>query len=418
MAAAQSSTYKLLRDLWPQKAIYDELYKASPTLGMLKKDTSFYESHRFIDVGYGAPQGVGPDFGIAKAAKTASKTAEFSITPVSYYGMFSLSGRLMRQSKGDKAVIVKPLARESRNVITQWKRDMSRYIFGNGGGALARMTSGSAPTTSATVTLNDTNTNRAIEQGMTLQTSATDGTSGSVKSGSVTVASVVRNLDGNSTVTVDQATWAAGISGPAASDYIFRAGAFGGVLTGFEGWNPASDPTSTSFFGVDRTPDVQRLGGLRIACAGKTPREAALRSARMVADVGGTPDTYILSTTDWESLQLELQSAGTLKYAQVPSSPIGKFNFGLKYDAIQLMGPVGPISVVSDADATVGVGRMLSLDTWTLASTGELVSIIEGGAGPGGMMMEESSDAFESRLVGDFQLYCEAPGLNGRVALT
>ena len=123
MAAAQASTYKLLRDLWPQKAIYDELYRASPTLGILKKDTSFYESHRFIDVGYGAPQGVGPDFGIAKAAKTASKTAEFSIVAATYYGLFSLSGRLMRQSKGDKAVIVKPLARESKNVITQWKRD-------------------------------------------------------------------------------------------------------------------------------------------------------------------------------------------------------------------------------------------------------------------------------------------------------
>lgn len=416
MAAASSSTYKLLRDLWPQKAIYDELYKASPTLGILKKDTSFYESHRFIDVGYGAPQGVGPNFGIAKAAKTASKAAEFSITAVTYYGLFSLEGRLMRQSKGDKAVIVKPLARESRNVITQWKRDLSRYIHGNGGGALGQITAGSTLTT-ATVTLVDTNTNRFIEQGMTLNTSTADGTSGSVKAGSVTVKSIVRNLDSTSTITVDQASWVAGIPTAAASDYIFRAGAFGAVLTGFDGWNPASDPGATLFFGVDRTPDVQRLGGIRVDARGKSPREAALRAARIVADVGGMPDTYILSTTDWEALQLELQSAGTLKYTQVPSAPLGKFNFGLKYDAIQIMGPTGPINVITDPDATVGVGRMLSLDTWTLASTGELVSIIEGGAGPGGMMMEDASDAFESRLVGDFQLYCEAPGLNARVAL-
>ncbi len=415
MAAAQSSTYKLLRDLWPQKSIYDELYKASPTLGILKKDTSFYESHRFIDVGYGAPQGVGPDFAIAKAAKTASKTAEFSITASTYYGLFSLSGRLMRQSKGDKAVIVKPLARESRNVITQWKRDLSRYIHGNGGGALGQIT---GTTSTATMSLVDTNTNRFVEQGMTLQSSSTDGTTGSVNAGSVTVKSVVRNLDGTSSITVDQASWLAGIPGCVTADYIFRAGAFNAVLTGFEGWNPSADPGATSFFGVDRTPDVQRLGGIRVAAAGKTPREAALRAARMVADVGGSPDTYILSTTDWESLQLELQSAGTLKYSQVPSASLGKFNFGLKYDAIQIMGPTGPINVLTDADATVGVGRMLTLDTWTLASTGELVSIIEGGAGPGGMMMEDASDAFESRLVGDFQLYCEAPGLNARVALT
>ena len=322
----------------------------------------------------------------------------------------------MRQSKGDKAVIVKPLARESRNVITQWKRDLSRYIHGNGGGSLAQI-SATSNTATATVTLADTNTNRFIEQGMTLNSSSTDGTTGSVNAGSVTVKSIVRNLDATSTVTVDQATWVAGIPACAASDFLFRSGAFNAVITGFEGWNPSADPTSTAFFGVDRTPDVQRLGGIRVNAVGKSPREAALRAARMTADVGGTPDTYILSTTDWEALQLELQSAGTLKYTQVPSSPLGKFNFGLKYEAIQIMGPMGPISVITDPDATVGVGRMLSLDTWTLASTGELVSIIEGGAGPGGMMMEDASDAFESRLVGDFQLYCEAPGLNARVKL-
>lgn len=416
MAAASSNAYKLLRDLWPQKAIYDELYKSSPTLGILKKDTSFYETHRFIDVGYGAPQGVGPNFAVAKNAKTASKTAEFSITAVTYYGLFSLDGRLMRQAKSDKAVIVKPLARESRNVITQWKRDLSRYIHGNGGGALAQISAGSDVTT-ATITLADTNTNRFIEQGMTLQSSSSDGTSGSVNVGTVSVKSVVRNLDGSSTVTVNEASWQAGIPGCAAGDYIFRAGVFGNVVTGFEGWNPATDPTSTLFFAVDRSPDPQRLGGIRVDATGKSPREAALRAARMVADVGGSPDTYILSTTDWEALQLELQSAGTLKYSQVPASPLGKFNFGLKYDAIQLMGPTGPINVITDPDATVGVGRMLTLDTWTLASTGELVSIIEGGAGPGGMMMEDASDSFESRLVGDYQLYCEAPGLNARVKL-
>ncbi len=415
MAAAQSSTYKLLRDLWPQKAIYDELLKASPVLGIIKKDTSFYEPHRFIDVGYGAPQGVGPDFAIAKAGKTASKTKEFSITAVTMYGLFSLSGRLMRQSKGDKAMIVKPLARESKNVITQFKRDLSRYLHGNGGGALAQIT---GTVTTATMSLVDTNTNRFIEQGATLQSSSTDGTSGAVNAGSVTVASVVRNLDGTSSITVDQASWRTGIPAVATADYVFRAGAFGAVLTGFEGWNPSADPGATSFFGVDRTADVQRLGGVRVACAGKSPREAALRSARILTDVGGTPDTYILSTTDWEALALELQSAGTLKYTQVPSSAIGKFNFGLTYEAIELTGPMGKIKVLCDPDATVGVGRMLSLDTWTLASTGELVSIIEGGAGPNGMMMEDASDAFESRLVGDFQLYCEAPGLNARVALT
>jgi hypothetical protein len=30
-------------------------------------------------------------------------------------------------------------------------------------------------------------------------------------------------------------------------------------------------------------------------------------------------------------------------------------------------------------------------------------------------MMEDAADAFESRFVGDLQMYCEAPGYNARV---
>src|SRR5690349_2063197 len=150
MAGASASTYNLLRNLWPQKSIYDLIYSASPTIGVLPKDTSFYEKVRFIDTGFSAPQGVGPNFTVAKNSKTASQSVEFGITAVSYYGLFSLEGRLMRQAKSDKAVLVKPLARESKNVMTQWKRDLSRYIHGNGGGALGQMTSGSTPTSSDT----------------------------------------------------------------------------------------------------------------------------------------------------------------------------------------------------------------------------------------------------------------------------
>jgi hypothetical protein len=81
------------------------------------------------------------------------------------------------------------------------------------------------------------------------------------------------------------------------------------------------------------------------------------------------------------------------------------------------MGPAGPIDCIADPDAPTGVGRMLQKDTWVLASMGELVHWINGANPSGQGMLEDASDAVEFRMVGDLDMYCEAPGWNCRVRL-
>lgn len=411
MAAANSSSYKLLPSLWPQKSIYEILIEVSPTLGILKKDTSFYEKVRYIGVGVGTPQGTAPTFEQAKASKTASTAQEFAVTPVSYYGAFSVDGRLMRMAKGgNKAILVDPVKRESKNLIWQWKRDLSRYLFGNGGGSIGRIT---GTLTTVTALLSKASDRRAFQPNMLIQASSTDGTSGSLRSGEATVSSVGGTLDAPSVIST--VAWATAITGCVTDDYLFRKGVFGNVVTGFDGWNPSHSGSPGALFGVTRTTNPYELAGIPVDGAALSHKQAIGRAARRVHEAGGKPDTYITSTANYESLSNELQSAGMLRYSQVPAQSIGKFHFGVKYDAIQVMGPAGPINVIADPDCPDAVSRMLTLDTWTLASTGELVSWIDG-AGPGGLMMEDGADAGEGRLVGDYQLICEAPGWNARVA--
>lgn len=408
LGIAQSSTYNLARSLWPQNSIYDILLKESVTLGLIPKDTSFSEKKRFIDVGSGAPQGVGPVFSTAKANKSASVADEFGITPFSYYSVFSIEGRLMRQAKaaGNKALLVAPLARESKNAINQWKRDISAFLHGNGGGALSQM-DGASDMTGAVITLKDITKIRFFDRNMSLTTASTDGTSGAVNAGKVTVKAVNRRLG---TITINEASCVGAMPAVVNTHYLLREGVFGNVLQGFDAWVPASDPTATLFNGVDRSVDTERLGGIRVDATGKTPLVAAQMAAGAVYDSHGNPDLYILNTQDWQNLRNDLQSAGSLRYTQAPAAPIGKFKPGMKYDAIEIMGPGGSFKVVADADAPLGVGKMLQTDTWTLASTGELVSMIGDG-----QMQEEAADAFESRFVGDLNMYTEAPGYNARV---
>lgn len=412
-APARSSDYKLLRELWPQKSIYEVLLNVSPTIGVIRKDTSFYEKKRYIGAGYSSPQGIGYTFGDAKEAKSASQAVEFAIEPKSLYGAFSLEGLLMRRAQSDKAIIVDPLKRESKNLVHTWMREISRTLHGNGGGALGQI----SVVSGTDVTLTAFGDTRAFEKNMLVQTSTTDGTSGSVNSGFVTISSVQR--DRSTPKLIATANWTTGIAAAANNDYIFRKGGFGSAITGFAGWNPLWSTSSLpgSFKGADRDLDPERLAGICLDARTLSPRLAALRAARLVHEAGGKPDTYILSTEDFENLANELQSSGLLKYSQVPATSIGKFNFGIKYDAVQIMGPAGPIDCLADPDAPVGVGRMLQKDTWVLASMGELVHWIDGANPSGNGMLEDAADAVEFRMVGDLDLYCEAPGWNCRVRL-
>jgi hypothetical protein len=409
-ATSGSSGYNLGRELWPQKSIYDAILKESPFLGKAPKDTSFYEDIRHIAVGTGAPQGVGPIFTTAKGNKSASTAKQFAITAKTYYALFSIAGRLMRQAKGDQALIVKPYARESKNAITQWKRDISAFLFGNGGGAIGQISSTSNVSTNA-ITLADTAAVRFFDEGMVLTSSTADGTSGSIKSGKVTVTGVIRSGANKGRITVDQ-VWTTGIPTAAASDYLFREGVFGNVLNGLAAWIPSSDPSATLFNGVDRSSSPEKLAGYRIDGTNLTPTNAALTAAGAVHDSGGASDVYVLSTTDWQNLRNDLSAAGTLVMQASPAAGIGSYKPGMSYTAIKLQGPSGIIDVLADPDCKTGRGYMLMTETLKLASTGELVSLIEG------PMMEDAADAWESRFVGDLDLICECPYYNATVQLT
>jgi hypothetical protein len=417
-----SSSTGLLPSIWPQKNIYELLLGESPLLGIIKKDTGFAENVRNIAVGYAGNQSMSSTLATAKDNAVANKSVQFGISAKSHYGVFHLEGRLMRMAKagGNMAVLIDPLKRSSENLMKQAKRNFSAWLHGNGGGAFGRMTATSNPAT-ATITLTNAADIRRFEPGMWLQTATTDGASGTVKPGKVQLASV--GTEDSPTLTAT-GNWTAGIATAAASDYIFLDGTFGAVFSGFDAWNPYwLGGSPAAFAGVTRTVSPERLAGIPVNCTtfGST-REAIKRLARRVKDAGGKPDLCAMSTRQFEAFTNALESQGNIVWNKVPSAPVGKVNFGIAYDAVQVMGPSGMIDVLPDAEMPDDTIRVFTKDTWTLASTGPLFQWIEGaggGKGLSGLMMENSLDEYEGRLVSDCELYCEAPGYNavGRVVV-
>lgn len=424
-SALQSVTWNLGRELWPQTDIYEELLKESPFLGMVKKDTSFGEDVRHIAVGTGMPQGAGPVFQTAKGNKTASLADVFQIRAKTYYSVFSILGRLLRQAKIDKAVIVKPYARESKNAILQWKRDISAYLFGNGGGSIGAFDPtylSGAFLSGQTFKLKDTSKIRFFQRNMKLNTATgNDGTlAGTANTGSMTIAKIVKSGPNKGVITIQESSIAAAISGATINDFLFRDGVFANVPNGLLSWLPRADPNTSdpvtgftvpgTFLGVDRTVDTEAYAGIRVdgTHAGGV-FQAGMLAASALVDSSATPDLWIMSTTEWNNMRIEQSVAGTLVYTTTPASGVGKYEPGMDYECFVIKGPRGDIRVLADPDCPVGRSFMLMQETWTLASTGELVSLIES------PMMEENQDSWESRFVGDLELYTEAPGFNATI---
>lgn len=425
MPAATMSVYKMIRNLWPKEAIAEQIYKGSPLLGLIKKDTNFGEKIRFVSVGTSPPQGIGSEYGPAKRNKTPSTAEEFQVVTTPYYGAFSIAGDLYRRYKytGNKGLLVDPMARDSKGLMRQMKNDLSSFIHGNGGGSLGRIKSTST-LASQVITLDAGADRRRIVKGMTLQASTADGTSGTILPGEVTVAAV-GGTPTAPTITINEATWSGAIAGLTTTSYLFRAGAVGtgaagsGVINGLDAWCPSHSGSPSAFLSVTRTNAPDQLAGQCLTATTKSPRQRIMEASQLSADSGGSDGrlVYVMNTSRWVDLYNELSSANALVMTKSPSSPIGSLKVGVDYDSIRLVGAGGPIDVVADPWAPANVERLLVLDTWLLASTGDLLHW-DDDATPDSPMLEDAADAREVRCVGDMALICNDPWPNVRVSVT
>lgn len=397
--------------IWPKNTMEEMVYENSPILGLFPKHTDLVEKVRALPVGYTDPQGIGPTFAGAKASKTAMKQQEWNISVRQYYGTFSIDGEVMRRTKygGNKTEVVNHLDRHYRGILRQLKNDYSSYMHGNGGGALGRLTAASNPAT-ATITLTKGADRRRIGVGMTLNTAATDGTSGAVNAGEV----VVLGLGGTEsapTVTVSGASWQAGIPGCLASDFVFRKDCFGNVFKGLDGWFPNWSPSALpgTFNNVNRDLDPPKFAGQVFDGRGMQIEQRIYHAALLSCDAGFSPDTYLMSTRNYENLKNELTASGKRGFdTEISAAPIQGVKTGLKYNAVKVQGPNSLISVVACPWMPDDVERCLPKDIFSIESMGPMIQdAID--ATKNAPMIEEAADAYEVRIVSYVATQCETP---------
>lgn len=407
MASLSSSDIAaILKEIYPDGLPKSVMYKNSPFLAALPKDTeAAYSKQIQVPVRYGHPQGASADFAIARNSGSfaqQSSYSAFSVTTKNYYGSAAIDGEAIDKSKRDRGSFVRALEKEISGAQYTMKRSLTAYVFGNGGAALGRVATSGITTT--VLTLSNPSDVVWFEKGAVIRAASTDGTSGSLRTGSATLTAVDRSAG---TLTAS-ANWTTAITGITDADYLFKAGDFGAAISGFEAWVPRSAPSATAFFGVDRTPD-SRLSGVRKDLSDRPIEEGLIDAAELLAREGSSVDFAVLHTTAYASLQKALGSK--VIYDTMEAFDDARVGFKV----ISFMGPAGPIKVMADPNAPVGRLLMGQLDTWTLYSMGDMVRMLDNDGLP--YLRQVTADGIEIQLVFRGQLACDAPGWNGNFAI-
>jgi hypothetical protein len=408
MGAATPTTHDaIIKHMYPDpNDVLIAMYENNTLTAFLNKAFDGYGKSWHMPVRIAHTAGRSHLFNKAKANKNASAVVEYQISITDNYSLYSVDGRLQRQTANSKGAFVEAFEFELDSAMDAMKRNMGYEPYLNGGGAIGQISAGSNVAT-ATITLANINDIVKFEKNQPLVTSTTDGTTGTVKLGRVTVKSVDRDLG---TVTVDQTTWndPAGIATVAVSDFIFTEGDFGLGIKGLEAWIPATAPTlGDSFFGLDRSVDAVRLAGSRLDLRTLGPEEQVQKMCQVSVRNGGKLSHIFENDLDFLALILALGSRRIVVNTEVDAS--------IGFEGVKVATGVGTVEVYSDYNDTQGVGWGLDLDKWQLKGPGQFPFI---DARDGNKILrEDSADAYEGRIIAYYQMISKkvAGSVRGRL---
>lgn len=402
MALDMTSFNDMLKDWYTIQRVENMVYKDNAFLALVPKVTRFPGKGLPIPILYGNPATTSASFTTAKAHMTTgytSKVEQFYLTRVKRYGFAAIDGETMRATESDEGAFMKAATTEIDGVLHQLKRNLAVQLFRGGWGVLGTIGS----STGSTITLANTEDIANVEVGQEHIFAETESSGATRDSNDVLVVTGVNRATG----VITYAETVSSVSGISNGDYIFllgdRAAAGGGSrlnIAGLEAWAPQTAPDSTAFFGVDRSVDVTRLGGLRLdASDGRPVEEALMDAASLSGREGFSPKHFFMSYAKMTALEKSLH--GKVVYDTVK----GSGNVG--FNAITIRGPRGDIKCVADqncpADRIFGV----DFDYLKLYSLGPLVRTIND---DGNMLLrQDDADAVVGRYGFMGNLGCTAP---------
>jgi len=261
-----------------------------------------------------------------------------------------------------------------------------------------------------------------FEVGMTLQASATDGgaalqnTPGTIDA--IQITSVNRGsgaITGTVVQGAPQSSWVAGSYLQVLGDIgIGGSSTIAGMLglSGLGAWVPNVDPPSSdNFWGVNRSADPTRLGGLRYNAASQSISEGITNALAYGNREGASFDLIVLDFVSYATLINEL--GAKVQYVQLEHDEVE-----VAFEAIHFHSAYGKIPVLADRSCPAQTAYCLTTDTWKLRTLGKAPHILTYGMEGLEGLRVGNADALEIRIAYYGNLICSAPGYNMVVQLS
>ena len=392
-----------LKELYDGQSIENLAYADNPFLAMVPKKTEFGGKYLPIPIITGVSQGRSATFTTAQTNQTSVQIQSFLLTRKSDYSIATIDNQTMLASKTDKMAFLEGAKLVVDGAIRSATLSLSSALFRSGTGSIGQISSIAV----GVITLSDPNSVVQFEVNQVLQADATDG--GVPRAALGYVIAVNRSAG---TITVS-ATGLGGAAGSpalwAANDYLLVQGDVNAKISGLAAWIPTTAPGATAFYGVDRSVDVTRLGGVRYDGSAQSIEEALVDGSNLLAREGGKPDVAIMSFASYSALEKAL--GAKVQYVDM------KDPAGIAFRGIMINGANSMIKCFPDRNMPSQLAYLLQLNSWTLHSLGDAPMILRYGDGLE-MLRVSNADAGEVRVGYYANLATNAPGWNAVVQLS
>jgi hypothetical protein len=418
----QAAVSGILKELYDGQKTQWLTYKDNPTLAMMHKEEKFTGKYYPNPVIWGLTQGASATFASAYNNQGSPQVAEFLVTRVADFSLATIDGQLLAAAQTDPGAFIDG---SELMIDAAWQTAVNRIaiaMFRNGAGTIAQiLTVANVSGTNYLVTLNNPDDCNNIEAGQFLLAVQNSDGSGTAPTDVANVTAVQRNAGTfNVTSSTNIATnWPATYflavqgdlptltnnnyqpTGSTTTNSLLK-------LAGFAAWLPQTAPGGgDTFFGVNRSLDVQRLAGVNFNGVSLSFEEAMLAGTGQIAMQGGKVDTGICSYATYTGIITSLGSK--VVYVDEKIGDIG-------FRGVQVNGANTVMNVFPDRSCPDGVIYALEMDQWTLRSQNAAPHILK--------YMDQieilripGQDSAELRVGGYMNMYPKKPGHNGSISI-
>lgn len=409
MAAVDNTSFNafLKKYYIGKKALYQLDDYKTPLIGMMNKDVKAGGATWEQTVGVTNVVGGSATYSNAYANSNPGVDKVFSGNYKKRFADVKIADFTVQSSIGDNS-IEKAMKIKIDSLRSEFMQTLNFEAYRDEGGSKCQLstTTGSLVVFNGTVSATDSTkaSVQFIKPGMILNMGANlDGSSLERNAGIPLQLTVTgRNIGaGTFTYTANSAN-----AHPSGSAYLFEDGTAGLAPAGLRSWCPFTDTlAATTFKTVDRSIDVNGLGGIRIAGVGETIEETLNDAVASHRALGGDPDIALIHPKNFAKLKKEL--SGRIVYNEVKGKSLVGGSNSVTFRGIQIDGNGRPVTVLEDASCQTEATWIIDSKTFFCLSMGKFPRV----PSEDGLMVRRLSgtENWQSELCAYLEFVCARP---------